>query len=364
MEHQRSGLRELQIARGLVMLRWASIPILFGFAMLAIHFLRMSFHITPIYLLSCALALMNVLFTVHIAILSRQLMVRRGFSSLKRLLMQLVSRQTTRIREGGIAALFGLPSLALRVGTTFYLMLLEALKDVRFNLLSLQNIMHTQVITDIAMITLFIRFTGSAESPLLILSGIPVIIAGAVMGFYRGGIYAIGTGLAYLTVCLLVYLRVIPHIKFYGPEFGDLSGALGWIFSSFLMQIVALLGIAYLAHNLTGIFKERIFFLHQLLDSNRRESGAHGKIAENFSGSWFHLDPSGIVTRYRRGRITLLPQDVLGKNILEAIPAFKQYGMAFILQAVHSSGRGREIDRIKITSPKARFTPFPADSCP
>ncbi|EKD82229.1 MAG: hypothetical protein ACD_39C01414G0001, partial [uncultured bacterium] len=31
MMENRSGIRELQIARGLITLRWASIPIIFGF---------------------------------------------------------------------------------------------------------------------------------------------------------------------------------------------------------------------------------------------------------------------------------------------------------------------------------------------
>ncbi|HQG26927.1 MAG TPA: hypothetical protein PLY73_00095 [Candidatus Ozemobacteraceae bacterium] len=52
----RSGLRELQIAQGLVTLRWAAIPILFGFALLSTRLLGMSFQIAPIYVLCCLLA--------------------------------------------------------------------------------------------------------------------------------------------------------------------------------------------------------------------------------------------------------------------------------------------------------------------
>jgi len=82
----RSGIRELQIARGLITLRWASIPIIFGFSLLSLKLLGMSFRIEPIYVLCCLLAIINIFFTIHFALLSRQMMVAHGMNSLKKLL--------------------------------------------------------------------------------------------------------------------------------------------------------------------------------------------------------------------------------------------------------------------------------------
>ena len=216
MEHQnRSGLRELQIAQGLVALRWAAIPILFGFSLLATRLLGMTFQITPIYFLCCTLATLNVFFTVHIALLSRQLVLRRGQAALKRFLMTLITRFLHSIREGGVRSLTALPRTGFRIVSLLYLMILESLKGLRFNLMSLDNIMHTQVIVDIFLLTLLVRYTGSSESPLLYLNVVPVIVAGAVMGFYTGGIYAILASSFYLVLCLLINARLLTHIKFY-----------------------------------------------------------------------------------------------------------------------------------------------------
>ncbi|NLI76966.1 MAG: hypothetical protein GX442_11065 [Candidatus Riflebacteria bacterium] len=343
----RSGLRELQIAQGLVALRWAAIPILFGFSLLATHVFRMSFQITPIYVLCCVLAVLNVFFTVHIALLSRQLVLRRGTQVLKRYLLSLISQFSGRLRENGIRSMFGLPRAALKITGALYLFLLESLRGVRFNLLSLDNIMHTQVIMDILMLTLLVRFTGSAESPLIFLSVIPVIVAGAVMGFYTGGAYAMLAAATYLALCLLINARLLTHIKFYGPQIGDLSNSPEWAISSFFTMFVALLGTAYLSHSLTSIFKERIFFLNQLLDKNRREAVAQVNVAEHVQAAWFMLDGQGTVLKYKRGRVAMIPGNLLGKNILETVPAFKQYGMGYVIQSVLTGGRPREIERIK-----------------
>jgi len=349
MEQQsRSGLRELQIAQGLVALRWASIPILFGFSLLATKFLGMSFQFTPIYFLSCLLAILNVYFTVHIAMLSRQLVLRKGHASLRRFLNQVISKFLLDIRTSGIKAFTGIISVFLKIASTIYLMILVSLRGVRFNILSLENVMHSQVIVDILIITLFVRYTGSPESPLMILAVIPIIVAGAVMGFYMGGIYSIFAGATYLLLCLLVNFKMITHIKFYGPQYGDLSLSLGWGVASFIVIVVALLGTAYLAHNLTAVFKERIFFLNQLLEKNRRESTAQATIAENIGIAWFILDSNGVILKFKRGRLGLIPECLLGENILDAVPAFRQYGMAYVLQSVITGGRSREIERIKL----------------
>lgn len=351
MENQhRSGLRELQIAQGLVTLRWIAIPILFAFGILATKFLGMSFPIAPIYILACFLAILNVYFTTHISMLSRQLMLKYGSVSLKKFLFSFVNQSMQELKNKGFVALVQLPRTIFKLMSILYLMVLESVKGVRFNFFSLDNVMHSQIVVDVITLTMFVRYTGSSESPMIVLLVIPVIVAGAVMGFYKGGIYAILTSTAYLIVCLLVNFKIINHMKFYGPEYGDLSASLGWTISSFIMLLVALLGTAYLAHSLTAVFKERIFFLHQLLDKNRRDSIAQSGVAENVGVAWFILDAAGNVVRYKLGRNDLYPNQMQGKNLFEVIPSFKQHGLAYILQSVITSGKPKEIGRVSVQS--------------
>ncbi|MBF0499026.1 MAG: PAS domain-containing protein [Candidatus Riflebacteria bacterium] len=351
MEGQnRNGLRELQIAQGLVTLRWAAIPILLGFAVLTTRFLGMSFAIFPVYVLSCMLAIVNIYFTVHISMLSRQLLLRHGLLGLRRFMLGAVTRYMGTLRLSGVRALTGIPKVGLQIGTALYLMILESLKGLRFNVLSLDNVMHSQVIIDILAITLFTRYTGSAESPLTMLAVIPVIVASAVMGSATGIIYALSASGAYFVLALLVNWKFLAHIKFYGPQFGDLSLSQGWSLSSFIIMSVALLGAAFLANNLTAVFKERIFFLNQLLDKNRREGIAHNGVAEHSSHAWFILDPEGTVLKFKRGQTGLFPAQLSGKNLLEAVPAFKQHGLAYVLQAVVTDGKSKEIDRVRLSS--------------
>lgn len=346
----RSGLRELQIAQGLVTLRWAAIPILFGFSLLSTRLLGMSFKIAPVYVLCCLLACLNIYFTIHIAVLTRQVALRHGVPALRRLLNHLLTSQLGEIKTAGARAVGLLPRLLLKLATTMYLMVLEIFKGIRFNLLSLDNVMHTQVIVDLIMITLFVRYTGSPESPLMILAVIPIIVAGAVMGVYKGAIYAGLTSSAYFILCLLIHFKVLMHIKFYGPQFGDLSISLGWAVASFVVLVVALLGTAYLANNLTSVFKERIYFLQRLLDQSRLDSSAECNIAENISTAWFILNSDGVVVKYRRGGSGIFANDLPGHNILDSIPAFRQYGMGYVMQSVLTGGRVKEIERIRVQS--------------
>ncbi|MFZ2958345.1 MAG: PAS domain-containing protein [Candidatus Ozemobacteraceae bacterium] len=351
MEGQhRSGLRELQLAQGLVTLRWAAIPILMGFAVCATRFLGMSFAIAPVYVLSCLLAVINIYFTVHISMLSRQLLLRHGLNGLRRFMVSAVTRYMSDLRKRGVRALTGIPNVLFRIGTAMYLMILESLRGLRFNVMSLDNVMHSQVIIDILAITLLTRYTGSAESPLPMLAVVPVIVAGAVMGSSTGIIYAFSASGSYLILALLVNYKFLAHIKFYGPQFGDLSMSAGWSFSSFLILSVTLLGAAFLANNFTAVFKERIFFLNQLLDKSRREGIAQVGVAEHSANAWFILDAEGMVIKFKRGRAGLFPDQLAGKNLLEVMPAFKQHGLGYVLQSVITSGKSKEIDRIRFTS--------------
>ncbi len=348
----RSGLRELQIAQSLVALRWAAIPILLAFAFLAIRLFGMSFSVTPIYVLGCLLAGINIFFTVHISVLSRQLQLRHGPAALKRFLMICTNQLLQELRGRGISGFMGLPSLFWRTGGAMYLMVLEALRGVRLNLLSLENVMHSQMILDILAITMLIRYTGATESPLPMLLFVPVITAGAVLGFYQGTLYAMVGSSAYLLVGLLVNLKAITHVKFYGPQFGDLSQSVGWTFSSYAIMAVALIGSTYLAHHLTSVFKERIFFLNQLLEKNRRESTAQAAVAENVGNAWFILDPQGTILKYKRGYAGFFPTTLTGRCIFDAVPSFKQSGMEYLVQSVLTGGKQRDMERVNVLSPE------------
>lgn len=349
MEYKaRSGLRELQIARGLVALRWAAIPIFFGFGLSAVKLLGMTFRIAPIYVLCCIAAVVNVMYTLHISVLSRQLMLSRGNAALKRYVMRLLNRFMHSLKERGIRAFALLPVTILRLAASIYLMILEAMKDLAFNPLSMNNILHTQVINDIILILLFIRFTGAAESPFPIAFAIPVIVAAAVMGFFRGGVYAVASGALYLGLCLIVYFRLIEPVKFFSPAFGDLNGSLGWTISSFTMITVSLLGIAYLAHHLTEVFKERIYFLSHIHEQTKRDGITQARLADIALCTWLVTDEQGTVLKYHRGKIEFLPIQLVGENLFDAIPAFKQYGLGYVVQALLSGAQSRSVERIKI----------------
>ncbi len=350
MRSNRSGLRELQIAKGLITLRWASIPIIFGFSLISRNLFGMSFQIAPIYVLCCVLALLNVFFTVHFSALSRQMVLTKGLSGLKRYLVFFISRHLHDLREKGIKSLAAIPIGVLKLFSILYLMLLEALKDVSFNLLSLKNVMHTQVIFDLLIITLLTRFTGTTESPMTYLAVVPVVVAGSVMGFRTGGIYSFLTVAAYITTSLLVSYKVLPHIKFYSPSFGDLSQCTGWIASNAFIMLIAFSATTYLAHKLTSVFKERIYFLNDLLYKSRTKAISSTFAAEQTSAGWMILDSEGNVERVKIDRNGILPSDLAGKNVFKVIPEMEQYGIGYLMQSVYTGGNKRSIDKVKITS--------------
>lgn len=350
MTTNRSGIRELQIARGLITMRWASIPLIFGFAILSRNFLGMSFQIEPIYILSCLLAIMNVFFTVHFSMLSRQMVLTRGIPLLKRFLGSYLSRFFTELKSRGVRGLALIPAVMLKIMSVLYLMLLETLKDVSFNILSLNNVMHSQVIGDLLLITMLARYTGSMESPLFFLAVVPVIVAGAVMGFKTGAIYA-GTGVAaWFFVSMLVKYQAITHIKFYSPVFGDLSQCSGWIVANSMVMITGLSAAAFLAHKLTSIFKERIFYLNDMLYKSSIRAVSSSHTAEQIPEGWLIIDPDGNVEKVKIDRNGFLPSDLGGKNILKEFPELEQYGMAYVIQSVVTSGSRRNIEKIRMNS--------------
>lgn len=350
MTTNRSGIRELQIARGLITMRWASIPLIFGFAILSRNFLGMSFQIEPIYILSCLLAIMNVFFTVHFSMLSRQMVLTRGIPLLKRFLGSYLSRFFTELKSRGVRGLALIPAVMLKIMSVLYLMLLESLKDVSFNILSLNNVMHSQVIGDLLLITMLARYTGSMESPLFFLAVVPVIVAGAVMGFKTGAIYATTGVAAWFFVSMLVKYQAITHIKFYSPVFGDLSQCSGWIVANSMVMITGLSAAAFLAHKLTSIFKERIFYLNDMLYKSSIRAVSSSHTSEQIPEGWLIIDPDGNVEKMKIDRNGFLPSDLGGKNILREFPELEQYGMAYVIQSVVTSGSRRNLEKIRMTS--------------
>ncbi|PKL48021.1 MAG: hypothetical protein CVV42_11095 [Candidatus Riflebacteria bacterium HGW-Riflebacteria-2] len=346
----RSGIRELQIARGLITLRWASIPIIFGFSLLSLKLLGMSFRIEPIYVLCCLLAILNVFFTLHFSLLSRQMMVAHGMNSLKKLLLKVISNAFAGIRSRGLIGILAIPAAVPRIFAVLYLMLLEAFKDVSFNIFSINNVMHTQVIGDLMVIMLLTRYTGTTESPMMFLSVVPITVAGAVMGFRTGAVYTMMTIAAWTLTSTLVKYQIIPHIKFYPPLYGDLSQNSGWIISNALVVSAGLGSASYLAHKLTLVFKERIFFLNDLLYKSNTRAVSSSMAAEQTSCAWLIADASGKVEKVKVDKSGIFTADLVDKNLMQAFPELEQYGMAYVIQAVITSGSRRALEKIKIRS--------------
>ncbi len=347
----KSGLRELQIGRGLVTLRWAAIPILLGFSMLAIRYLRMSFSIPPIYLLACVLAVMNVGFTIHISMLTRQLAMRRGTAGLHRFINRVLFHQALNgITAGGLRGVLALPGIVYRVVGCLYLLLLEMFKRLRVNPLSAENITHGQVLFDLLALLLFVRFTGATESPLPVLMAVPIVVAGAVLGFHQGLIYGVVAAGGYLALGLLTNLGWLRHIKFYDPGVGDLGQSYGWTWSSFLMLLIGLWGVAYLAHHLTAVFRERIYFLNQLLERNRRHGLVQNTISELINDGYVVVDDAGTVVLQKTDSRGLLPTGIIGRNLYEAIPSFKQGGLTYVVQSVLGTAARKDLDRFRFVA--------------
>lgn len=350
MFDNRSGIRELQIARGLITLRWASIPIIFGFSLISLKLLGMSFRIEPIYILCCLLAVMNIFFTLHFSLLSRHLMLSHGMGCLKRLLLKVISNSFTSIKKRGIMGILQVPVAISRILAVLYLMILETLKDVSFNLFSINNVMHTQVIGDLLVIMLLTRYTGTTESPVMFLSVVPITVAGAVMGFRTGAVYTALTVAVWTITSTLIKYQLMPHIKFYPPLYGDLSQNSGWRVSNALVVGAGLSSAAYLAHKLTLVFKERIFFLNDLLYKSNTRAISSAIAAEQTQSAWLIADAAGKVEKIKIDKSGIFSANLVDKNLMQAFPELEQYGMAYVIQAVITSGSKRVLEKIKIRS--------------
>ncbi|MGM0600088.1 MAG: hypothetical protein ACQETH_09770 [Candidatus Rifleibacteriota bacterium] len=345
-----SGIRELQIARGLITLRWASIPIIFGFSIFSKNTLGMSFQIEPVYILCCLLALLNVFYTVHFSMLSRQMAFSKGIPGLKRFMGSFLSKFLNNIKSKGIKAFASLPAAGLKLISILYLMLLEALKDVPFNILSLDNVMHTQIIGDLVFIIMLARYTGTTESPLTFLMIIPVTVAGAVMGAKAGTLYALAGVGAWFVTGILVKYGLLTHIKFYSPLYGDLSQCQGWIVSNSFVMLAGLGATAYLANKLTSIFKERIFYLNSHLFKSRNNALSSSYTAQQIPEAWMVIDPDGNIDKVKLDYNQFFASNLSGKNLFKEYEELEQYGIAYVVQSVITGGNKRTLERITLSS--------------
>jgi hypothetical protein len=331
-------------------MRWAGIPLIFGFSLLGRYLFNMSFKLEPVYILCCLLAVLNVFYTLHFSLLSRQMVLTKGMPGLKRFLGSYLTKFMLQIKSNGIKSLTQIPAVAVKILSIMYLMLLEALKDVPFNLLSLDNVMHSQVFGDLILITMLTRYTGMTESPLFFLNVVPITIAGAVLGFKTGIVYAAGTVALWMTISLLIKFQLLDHIKFYSPVYGDLSQCSGWIFSNSLVMLIGLSSSAFLAHRLTSIFKERIFYLNDLLYKSNTSALCSTHTSEQIPEGWIITDSEGNVEKIKLDRNGIFPSNLAGKNLLKVFPELEQYGMAYVMQSVVTGNSKKSLERIKITS--------------
>jgi hypothetical protein len=350
MAANNSGIRELQIARGLITLRWASIPIIFGFSIFSKNTLGMSFQIEPVYILCCLLALLNVFYTIHFSMLSRQMAFSKGIPGLKRFLGSFLSKFLYSFKTKGIKAFASLPAAGLKLISILYLMLLEALKDVPFNILSLDNVMHSQIIGDLIFIIMLVRYTGTTESPLAFLMVIPITVAGAVMGVKTGSIYAIAGVGAWLVTGMLIKYQLLTHIKFYSPLYGDLSQCHGWIISNSFVMITGLGATAYLANKFTSVFKERIFYLHSHLFKSRNSAISSSYTAQQIPEAWMTIDADGNIEKVKLDFNQFFASNLTGKNLFKEYKELEQYGIAYVVQSVVTGGNKRTLEKITLSS--------------
>lgn len=343
-----AGLRELQIAKALVSLRWIGILLIFSFSYIAKHSWNLSFSIIPIYFIVLFEALLNVFFTCHISLLSRQIFISKGLAGIKRLLIFLFYRLHKDIIQNGIFVLLRIPVFTLKLSSAIGLFFLESLKSIRFNFLLLENVLHTQIFFDIFLLLLVIRFTGTAESPFIYLLFIPIIVAGAVMGYKTAFIYASLVALSYLALCLSINVKLLRHIKFYGPHIGDLSISTEWSYSSFIILYSTLIGTAYFSSHLTKMFKERIFYLFQLLEQNRVEAESNQMLSKFPHYTWFLLNENFEIVRYNLGIFKSKQNNFYGQKISEHLPSLEHLGFSNILLHSLSSFKKHSLEKIRI----------------
>ncbi len=345
--------RELQVARNLVTLRWANIAIIFTFCVAFIYGFKMSFRLEPIYIICCVLAVFNIYLTLHISMLNRQLSVTKGLTTLKRMMLRVLSQFFGSFKTKGLfKGLAGIPIVFLKVVGVIYLMILETLKDFPVNPVSLSNIMHFQIVFDLVSILALTRYTGSTESPMFLMSVIPISVAGSVIGVKAGIGYSVFVCGGWLANSLLIKYGFMEHIKFYSPVYGDLHSCDAWIGSYFLVAVLSFAASALISYRLTQAFKEKVDDLDKSLYISKSSSVSLKHVALMHNDPWVVIDSKGKILDLKCDENQLLiKSEMLNQNVLECIPGLAKSNYEFTAQSVLSSQTFKKLPDVKFNYP-------------
>ena len=345
--------RELQVARNLVTLRWANIAIIFGLCVAFIYGFKMSFKLEPVYVICCVLALFNIYLTLHISMLGRQLSVTKGLSTLKRMVLRVLSQFFSSFKTKGlIKGLAGIPIVFMKIVGIIYLMILETMKDFPVNPVSLENIMHSQILFDLVAILCLTRYTGSTESPMFLLSVIPIAVAGSVIGVKAGIAYSMFICGGWLVNSLLIKYGILNHIKFYSPMYGDLHSCDSWIWSYFVVAILSFGASAFISYKLTQAFKEKVDDLDKSLNISKSSSISLKHVALMQNDPWIVIDKKGNILDLKCDEYqVLLNNEMVKKNLLECLPDLAKSNYEFTAQSVLSSQTFKKLPDVKFIYP-------------
>ena len=342
--------RELQVARNLVTLRWAAIPVIFAFCYFAFLYSlgsNIQGRLTPIYILCCALAVFNIYLTLHISLLNRQLSVTKGISTLKRAMIKVISQYFGNISKKGIKGFFEFPIVLAKLASIIYLMVLETTKEFSFNPISLENIMHLQLFFDLVAILCLTRYTGSTESPLFFMAAVPIAIAGSVIGIKAGIAYSFFTCSCWFVNSLLISLKRLDHLKFFPPNVGDLSECTVWIVAYPIASFLIFTALTVISNKLTLAFKEKVEDLDKSLLHSKSTAVSLKHIALMQNNPWIVIDSNGKIINGKCFE-SLLLEDIDDKNLLDCLPDLEKTNFDFTFQSVLNSHTFKRISDVKI----------------
>ena len=343
---------ELQVARNLVALRWASIPVILIFCYYAFYYSfgsNLKERLEPIYIICCILAAFNIYLTLHISMLSRQLSVTKGLTTLKRAILRVLSRFFANVKTKGLRGLFSIPSILIKITSIIYLMFLETVKDFPVNPVSLENIMHLQIVFDLIVVLCLTRYTGSTESPMFMMASIPIFIAGSVISAKAGIGYAFLTCGIWVGNAILVKEGYMSHLKFIPPKYGDLHDCNIWIGAYSLLSIFVFISSSIMSQKLTLAFKEKVADLDNSLFISKSSSISLKHVALIQDNPWIVVDSNGIVINISGAEsLHLVKEDLLNKNLLNCLPDLAKSNFEFTSQSVLNSRTMKKIPDVKI----------------
>ena len=343
---------ELQVARNLVALRWASIPAIFAFCYYSFQYSfnsSLQERLEPIYIICCVLAAFNIYLTLHISMLARQLSVTKGLSTLKRAILKVLSRFFANVKAKGLKGLFSLPTVFIKITSIIYLMILETVKDFPINPVSLDNIMHIQIVFDLIVILFLTRFTGSTESPMFLMASVPLFISGSVIGAKAGVVYSLLTCGAWVANSILIKYGYIKHLKFFPPVYGDLHECDVWIASYSVIAILVFVATSIISQKITLAFKEKVADLDNSLYLSKSSSISLKHVALIQNNPWIVVDHNGKIVNIRGAEsLHLDKEELIDKNLLNTLPDLAKSNYEFTAQSVLDSKSMKKISDVKL----------------